>query len=287
MDYKKIDLIDWVRTGEGATAISYFHRKDPNLMLKLFTGEVTTSRYAFKELKFAQHVEKCGISTPKAYDVVVAEGKIGIIYQRINNKVSYSRIIADDNSKLKEVCDNFVKELKLLHSKRCDTEYFVGIKDIVTQSIVGNKLFGKRAKERLLKFVKELGDSDNCLHGDPHTGNIITAEGKNYWIDLGAFTHGSPWYDIGGIYFFYKLFAGRMISRKFLHMNMRTLKKFWDQFVISYTGYTSKDKIKEFNKKARKACVLFTIYTMDIEHYTGFKAIVASLLAKDLSLSVK
>lgn len=287
MEYKKIDLNDWERTGEGATALSFFHKTNPNLMLKLFTGEVTTSRYALKEMKFAQHVEKCGISTPKAYDVVIADGKIGIIYQRITGKVSYSRLIADHPMDINHVATMFVRELKLLHSKKCDTAYFVGIKDIVTQAINGNKLFGKRTKKKLLSFVEELGDSDMCLHGDAHTGNVIVADGKSYWIDLGAFTHGNPWYDIGGVYFFYRLFFGRLISRKFLHMNMRTLKEFWQYFVYAYTGDRSEENFKAFTKKARKACVLFTIYTMDIEHYTGFKGLLASLLVKDLSLRFK
>jgi len=287
MDYKKIDLNDWVRSGEGATAMSFFHKTDPTLMLKLFTGEVTTSRYAFKELKYSQHVEACGIQTPKAYDVVIAEGKLGIVYQRIYNKVSYSRIIADNPNNMNIVADMFVKELKELHSKKCDTEFFPGIKDIVTHSINGNKTFTKRMKYRLLNFVEELGDSDCCLHGDPHTGNLILADKKTYWIDLGAFTHGNPWYDIGGVYFFYKFFMGRLISKGFLHMNLKQLKQFWNQFVIDYIGKDDKTSIKEFEKKARKACLLFAIYTMDVEHYTGFTAFLASFIIGHLSLSMR
>ena len=287
MEYKKINLSYCKKIGEGATADSYFHKNDPSLMLKLFTGKVTTSRYAFKEVKSSQHVEKCGIATPKAHDVVIANGKIGIVYQRINNKVSYSRLIADNKGNLIQVAEMFVKELKELHSKKCDTQFFPGIKDVVIHAIKENKSINKDIKSKLLSFVEVLGDSDMCLHGDPHTGNLIIADGKSYWIDLGAFTHGNPWYDIGGVYFFYKSLMGRLISSKFLHMNVFTLNNFWKQFVYFYTGDSTEENYKVFTLKARKCATLFMLYTMSNEHYAGFKALIANFIIKNLSRSFK
>lgn len=132
--------------------------------------------------------------------------------------------------------------------------------------------------------MDELGDEKVCIHGDAHSGNLIKANDTNYWIDLGAFTYGSPWYDIGGVYFFYKLALGKIISKDILHMNGGQLNRFYNAFVRAYAGTDDKSEIERFNRNARRACLLFSIYTIDVEHYTGLANIFASIVIRDLSL---
>lgn len=283
MDIKEINLDDWYQSGEGATAISYFNKNDDSLMLKLFTGTVTASNYAYREFEFSKHVEACNVKTPKAIEIVSANGQLGIIYERIKDKVSFSKLCHDNPDKIEEYATEFAKELLKLHSLKCDSEFFTGINETVSRCISSSKVYHHLSKKRLFSFMDELGDEQVCIHGDAHSGNLIKANDTDYWIDLGAFTFGSHWYDIGGVYFFYKLALGKIISKDILHMNGRQLNRFYDAFVRAYLGSDDKEQIKTFNKKARRACLLFSIYTIDVEHYTGLANIFASIVIRDLS----
>lgn len=40
MKYKLVELKEWQRTGEGASASSYVNKKDDNYMLKLFNNNI-------------------------------------------------------------------------------------------------------------------------------------------------------------------------------------------------------------------------------------------------------
>ena len=40
------------------------------------------------------------------------------------------------------------------------------------------------------------------------------------------------------------------------------------------------NQVKEFTEKAKKAALLFAIYTMDVEHHKGINAVVDSLIIK-------
>lgn len=288
MEYKIININDWTQTGEGGTATSYFHKNDENIMVKLFSANVTKYNYAIREFEFANNVIKLGISTPKAIELVkTGDGLTGVIYERIKNKISFSRLCADNPNDIEKYATIFATELKKIHNTKCDTSFFTSIRDIVIKSINNNKIFSKNIKNKILDFVNEIGDTDTCIHGDPHSGNIVDSNGKLSWIDLGAFGYGSPWYDIGGVYFFYIDFIGIQFSKKLLHMNKNQLKRFYKQFVYTYADCKTEDDFIKFTEKAKKAAILFAIYTMNVEHHKDIDLLFDSILIIKRVLSWK
>ena len=287
MEYKRINISDWKKIKDEGSSEVYFHNVDKSLMLILFNDKKITSRIAFNELNYSQHADKCGIPTPIGRDVVIANGKIGIIYQRFNDKVSYTNLFKTNRGNLIQVAEMFTKQLKELHQKKCDIKFFPNIKDVIIHGINENKSLKDEIKHKLIKFVFELGDEETCVHGLPNTESIFISEGKSYWINLIGFSYGNPWYDIGGIYFTYKSLLGRFLLRKYPHINIFRLNNFWKQFVYFYTGDSSEDNYKSFTLKAKKVSILYAIYIMNVEHYSGFKAFVINLLIKNLLRSFK
>lgn len=63
-------------------------------------------------------------------------------------------------------------------------------------------------------------------------------------------------------------------------MNRKELKRFWKRFVYTYSGCKDDKEYLEFTEKAKKAALLFAIYTMDVEHHKGINAVVDSLIIK-------
>lgn len=94
MDAIKISLDDFVHTGGGFNGESYDHKTDPTIMLKLyFPGKV---QQPLDEMLLARKVYSIGIPSPEPSEYVVTEdGRYGILFHRIPNKISYSRAIGE------------------------------------------------------------------------------------------------------------------------------------------------------------------------------------------------
>ena len=81
----RIDLNDYVRTGEGANGASFNHKTDPTVMLKLY---FRNGEGAVRELELAQKVYQIGIPTPEPGDLVTDGERIGIRFRRLSASAS-------------------------------------------------------------------------------------------------------------------------------------------------------------------------------------------------------
>ena len=96
MEPIKIDLNEYVRTGEGANGASYNHKTDPSIMMKMYFRNFEA---AALELELAQKVYRMGIPTPEPGDLVTDGKQMGIRFRRIDGKKSYSRACGDNPEK--------------------------------------------------------------------------------------------------------------------------------------------------------------------------------------------
>ena len=101
MEPIKIDLNDYVRTGEGANGASFNHKTDPSIMMKLYFRNFEA---AALELELAQKVYNLGIPTPEPGDLVTDGKQMGIRFRRIEGKKSYSRACGDNPERRRESC---------------------------------------------------------------------------------------------------------------------------------------------------------------------------------------
>ena len=87
-----VDMADYEYAGEGANAISYNHRFNHDVMLKLyFPGKV---RQPMDEVLLARRVYDLGIPTPEPGDFVTDGERYGIRFRRIRDKVSVARAVS-------------------------------------------------------------------------------------------------------------------------------------------------------------------------------------------------
>ena len=74
---------------------------------------------------------------------------------------------------------------------------FTSHADYYRRLIKESSFYSKKLKSRLQSYVDELESATTCLHGDLTISNIVSAAGKDYWIDLGDFGYGDPYLDLG------------------------------------------------------------------------------------------
>jgi uncharacterized protein (TIGR02172 family) len=229
----RIDLADYEYAGEGANGVSYNHRHDPDVMLKLYRPGLV--QQPLDEMTIARKVYETGIPTPEPGDFVTDGTRYGVRFRRIRDKVSYARAVGDHPENLVRYAEEFAQMCRQLHATHVDTTAFECVKDKYSRQLVENPFFTPAEKDRLLRFILDAPDTDTAIHGDLQYGNALFVGDERYFIDLGDFGYGYPLFDIGMVY------ATAYISepdfvREAFHMEPATSVRFWQAFAPVYFG---------------------------------------------------
>lgn len=234
MDAIRISLDDYILTGGGFNGESYDHKTDPNVMLKLYCpGKI---QQPFDEMTLAKKVYAAGIPSPEPGDYVVTEdGRYGIRFRRIPNKMSYSRAVGDHPEDVERYAKEFAEMCLQLHSTHVDTTQFENVKERYLRLLADNPFFTADEKNKIAKFIASVPDTDTAIHGDLQFGNAVFNETGRYFIDLGDFCYGHPYFDVAMLYLCCIL-DGEAYMSKYFHMDKPTAIKFWEAFVPVYFG---------------------------------------------------
>ena len=232
----KIDLNDYIRTGEGANGASYNHKTNPDIMLKLYFRNFEA---AAQELELAQKVYAAGIPTPEPGDLVTDGERMGIRFRRLAGKRSYSRACGDEPERVEEYAREFAQLSKRLHATHVDTTQFESVKDHLYALLQANPFFTDEQKSKIHAFIAAAPEADTAIHGDLQFSNGIFTENDGirtpYFIDLGDFCYGYPMFDVGMVYLCCCLNDEAWTMEQY-HMSNATAAKFWDAFAKEYFG---------------------------------------------------
>jgi uncharacterized protein (TIGR02172 family) len=236
MEAIKIDLNDYMRTGEGANGASYDHKTDKSIMLKLYFHNFEAAQV---ELEMAQKVYAMGVPTPEPGDLVTDGKAMGIRFRRIEGKKSYSRACGDNPERTEEYAREFAQLCRKLHAIHVDTIQFENVKDRLYKMLADNPFFSDEQKQKIHDFIADAPDADTAIHGDLQFSNGIFVEKEGvrtpYFIDLGDFCYGYPMFDIGMVYLCCCL-NNESWTRDVFHMSNATARRFWKAFAPEYFG---------------------------------------------------
>ena len=229
--YIKINLEEYVQSGEGGQALTYT-RKDGRTLAKMFLyglGAETVER----EFRISQTVYETGIPCPKPLRLVTDGERFGAEYEVVANKRSYTRIISQEPEQLEPLTVKFARLGKNLHATPADIGVFPEMKEVIRPWIEKSPCITDPLRKRLLEALDSIPSPRTCLHGDFHIGNIITDGEKDYWIDLGDFAWGAPEWDLSmNLYMAYFMSPEYMDS--LFHLDNATFRKHWECLVRSY-----------------------------------------------------
>ena len=228
-----VDMADYQQAGEGANGMSYNHRRDPDVMLKMYRPGMV--QQPLDEMRIARKVFDAGIPSPEPGDFVTDGTRYGIRFRRIRDKVSYARAVADHPEHLVRYAEEFAAMCLTLHATHVDTAAFECVKDRYARQLTENPFFTPVEKDRLLRFIQDAPDTDTALHGDLQFGNVIFAGDERYFIDLGDFCYGFPLFDIGMVYSIAFLSDPGFVREAF-HMEQGQALRFWQAFAPAYFG---------------------------------------------------
>lgn len=234
MTPKQINLSDWTLFGGGGQGDSYNHKTDPALMLKLFLADYPIKSVT-DELEISQRIYDLGIPTPKPGEFVMADGRPGIVFERIQNKISFSRAYANDSSLLDSLADRFAKIGRQIHATMADREHFNSMHKIFRFYMDNDPILTEEHRELCERALALIPEGDTCVHGDFHIGNVITDGQHDYLIDLGTFGYGRPEWDLS-MFWFCANMTPAYKSDELFHLTPDQMKAFWDVFADKYYG---------------------------------------------------
>ncbi len=251
-----IDLEDYEVSGDGYTAVSYNHRRACR-MIKLYAGYMPLS-VPEQELRMTWAIMDLGLRIPRAFRLVTDGKRVGVEFERIEGKRSFARAISQEPQRLEEYVAAFARECRKLHAIPCNTSVFSSVKDHFHGVIEASHDFDDAQKARLHAFVNDAPDATTCLHGDMHTGNIIEAEGKTYWIDLADFRYGHPFFDLGMLWFVCAGNDSDELSQQIFHISQAQMRKVWEAFVRHY--FDDGTTVEEANRLIAPYGALYMIH---------------------------
>lgn len=205
MDIERIDMNDYVRTGEGANGASYDCISDKSVMVKLYNPDYPVDPI-YSELEVARKVYDLGVPSPEPGVLVTDGERIGIRFRKVIGKRSYSRVFAGEPERIEEYAREFAGLCKQLHSTECPEGFFPEAKPQFLHLLEASKTFNESEKSVIADFIRNVPDAVTALHGDMHFGNALTTlpvgaplsdSHDICFIDLGYFARGCPFFDMG------------------------------------------------------------------------------------------
>lgn len=237
---QRIDLNDYVQTGEGGTALTYNH-KDGKTLAKLFLAGIAAEN-AIREFRTSQVVYESGLPTPKPIRLITDGTRYGAEYELIQPKRSFTRIISQEPNQLVPLSQRFAMLAKHIHQTPADTTRLPDMRELAGTWIDRLADFPDNLKRRFHRFIDTVPSTPTCLHGDLHIGNIITDGSRDLWIDVGDFAYGVPEWDLGMMYYSSHFLRPERADNIF-HLDNDTLRAHWDAFATVYYGMDSHEAL--------------------------------------------
>lgn len=266
INVEKIDISDYTHSGEGVTAES-FNRNDGKTMIKLYNANIDSS-VPETEYRKSRQIEELGLRIPKAYRVVTDGKRIGVEFERIRDKKSFSRAIADNPEKMEELVKRFAAMAKDLHGRHCSSLIFNSVKEHHIDSVRRSPVLSDKEKIAACNFIFHAPDASTCLHGDMHIGNAIFNGDGEYWIDLSDFRYGAPQFDLGMFHLVCNIAPSDRMQEIF-HLSSEQLKEIWRIFIGEYCSKTPEEVDMELRPYAALMLIFFsnrsTLKPMELE----------------------
>ncbi len=258
MEARLINIDEFVHSGEGFNGESLNHRTDPGIMIKLYNAGADRTLVE-NEVEFAHKVYELGIPTPKPGEFITdGRGRYGIMFERIVGKKSFSRACGDNPAEVEQYARRFARLCRILHSTVTPADSFHDVKELYRSILDESTIYTDSEQRYLRGIIDGTPDCTTAIHGDLQFSNAIMVDGRDYFIDLGDFAYGHPYFDLGMV-LFTCIYDDEEFLRETFHMEKDTAKKFWYWFVKEYFGPDADPAQKEQELRPYAALKLLII----------------------------
>jgi aminoglycoside phosphotransferase (APT) family kinase protein len=178
--------------GQGRTAEVFAWGEFQVLKLFFTTWPVD---WIHQEARVTRLVHEAGLASPAAGDIVEVEGRLGIVYERVDGP-SMLEDVARHPWRVASLARQFTDLHLVMH--RTTLEELPGGRELLTGLLRAAPRLGDEVKARLLGKLDRLPDQETICHGDYHPDNILMTRRGPIVIDWMSVTRGHPLADVAG-----------------------------------------------------------------------------------------
>lgn len=248
MEAEKIDLKEWEYFGEGGSSTSYVKKLNGDIVVKLNNKDIP-AEVTEKEYLASKAFVEAGLPSPMVYDFVTDGERFGFTSQRIQGKLSFARILSQEPDNIDRIAFKFAALAKTIHTTPADTARMSDARENLKKAVGDLSYLPEDVAETVKKFFSSIGDDKVCLHGDMNPGNLISFEGKDYWIGINEFAYGDPLLDIATMHIICNFLPYKSVKNLY-HADVSTFQLFFQSFKQAYFGDNWNSKELEARIKA-------------------------------------
>lgn len=236
---KPLEIGKYDEFGAGFLSKAY-NNGDGDSMIKVYNSRVP-KQIVIQEKAVSRAVMLFGLPTPLVGSLYEDGEYMGIDFERIEGKRSFSRIISEEPGRLEEMTVRFARMCRKLHATQCDTNVFPDRTDFYRQAVMRCDAITDEEKARAMAFVDSLPVETTCLHGDMQLSNVITNGTDDLWIDLSDFGYGHHMLDMG-MWYFLSMLNPEHLCQHIFHLSKAQMASVWDVFAGEYFDADTPDK---------------------------------------------
>ena len=266
-EYTKYSTLE--QSGDGYTAVTYW-TPDQDAMVKFYYNFVDMEEVE-KEKRYAREAMLLGVPTPLSGDLIEADGRHGIIFERIEGKVSFARALSNNPERYDELGKDYALLAKKLHATQCNTLVFPNAKEQFLSYLYEFQGLEEHEKDVIAMFIRNVPDCTTCLQGDFHMGNaIITKDNEKLFIDMGDFAYGHPYFDLG-VFYFVTHSKNEDRNMELFHTSGENLYKFYQSFIKYYFEGKEEAEVEQLLRPfGALTALLFAHKTNDVKPWMTY-----------------
>lgn len=219
--------------GKGAKGNVY--KCDDELIVKVYND-----KNFFKDIERERLLAKkafiAGIPTAISFGIVTVNDRYGSVFELIDSEC-ISETISNNPEKIDEYAKAMSELAHTIHEKERFSEDIPDYKDEVYRWIEsGIAVDDKEMGDKIAKLVAEIPNTDTIIHGDFHTGNVLSQKGELMLIDMDGLSVGHPVFELSGLYMSYIAMGEKApaVVEEFMGFSYEDAKLFFDSFVRHY-----------------------------------------------------
>lgn len=198
-----------------------------------------------------------GVPTAISYDIVRVGESYASVFELLNAR-SFSKILSESPERMAWCVNEYIRLLRSIHSITVPDGKLPSIKDetlAAIRRILPN--LPEECAEKLISMAEAIPETNNLIHGDYHTRNIVLADGEVMLIDMDTLSVGHPIFEFAQIFNSYIGFSefDNDVVKAFQGFNQETATEFFDKSIRAYFSTEDEARILDVTNKLR--CIAY------------------------------
>lgn len=248
--YPRISVDNCEFIAKGANGAVY--RYDDETIVKQYLNRDALPEI-MQERENSRRAFVLGVNTAIPYGIVRIGDGYGCLTELLN-ATSVTKLIKANPNDLSQSVAYYIDAIKEVHAIETEPGDLPDFKKWVLEWVdfLAPHLDTAHA-DKMRKLIEGIPDSNNIIHGDYHTNNVMIQNGEPVLIDMDTLAVGHPILELCSMF---NAFVGygefdREGSEKFFGFEYATANRFWRLSLARYLGTDDENRLVEVENKAK------------------------------------